>query len=157
SRTLFCALVNPGPNQTHLLGCERLWGRPKPARSTRTAASTTGPARSPGRRPSRRRITTRSPRRPIARSARAATWTTAGATRTTGFKLRRHSLFLVQPSHSDDQRTLGAFAGNDNRTVFAAFQRRFKGVQAQPALVTFLIVATETGGLENWLDVFGVS
>jgi len=47
-------------------------------------------------------------------------------------------------------------ASIDDLAVFAALQGRFQAIQAQTALLALFTVATETRGLKDGANVFGV-
>jgi len=55
------------------------------------------------------------------------------------------------------QRTFFAFAGDDNLTVFTAFERCFEAIEPKIGFVTLRTVTPETGRLKDGAHVFGIS
>ena len=129
---LLRALVNPCADQCDLLWGQWLWRRAESAGSARSTRRTRGRATASG--PGRVRATgsARAARRTIARTTGTtgpAAELTTRPTRPTRFWLRWHGEFVVQPCHSDDQRTLLAIAGNNDFAVFDKGASEFYGAE----------------------------
>src|SRR3954471_611423 len=134
-RVLFRALVNPRANEAHLLGGQRLGHG---AHGSAFRWPTGGWSLAIGR-------------RRIARPARC-TGPAAGAWST---RLWGHGGFLIDAGNGQNERAFGAFAGDDDLAIFAAFEDAFEGIQAQFGFRLLVAMTTQARGLEDRLNIFG--
>src|SRR5262245_53985484 len=115
-RTLFGALIDPGADQSNLLGRQRLWRGPESTGSTRSL---------------RRRVAAWFGRIAAPATGRAGarpTWATRPASelapRPARFRrLRRHGEFIADLRDGDDQQAFLAVTGQDDLAIFTAFER----------------------------------
>jgi hypothetical protein len=91
------------------------------------------------------------------RSTRTA-WSSGAArpARTATFRLWRHGIFRIDLGYSDHQGAFVTFASDHDFAVFTAFERSFKAVETQAALLALLAMATEAGGFKEWFDVLRI-
>src|SRR5204862_5657372 len=75
---------------------------------------------------------------------------------TAGPRCGWHGAFFVQTRHGDHQRTVFAFAWDNDPALCAPFEHRIEAVQAQRRLRPVTGVAPEARGLEDGPDVLNV-
>ena len=142
---LFCALIHPGTDESHLLGGQRFGRRSHPSWSTRSTGS--GPSwRSAWLAGLPRCLA-------IARSAATRPSRTAAA----GLHLRWHRFLFIEAGHRYHERAFLAFSRHDHFAFFAALQYPFQTIKMQARFRPLSAVTPNTGSFKQWANVFGIS